>query len=172
MGVTSQKLKPVGVEVLVVVGTPPERARAYLKFRPARVPLVADPRFETHRTYGLPKFAEAPELYEAIGSSTVNPFGDLPEPKPLQEIADALSRDDPYEWTDADQQAYSAEQIQTTGQFLVGSDGIIRWRYVEGEQEGLAGLASFPSDEELVAAASAGRGRLPLPSRREGQGPN
>lgn len=153
MGVTTQKLKSLGVELLVVVGTPPERARMYLKFRPARVDLAADPRFETHRTYGLPKFAATPELYQAIESTHTNPFGDLSEPKPLKEIADALSRDDPYEWTDADQQASDVQQVQTTGQFLIDPQGIVRWRNVEGEKEGLAGLARFPSDEELIAAA-------------------
>lgn len=154
LGATAQKLAALGVEVLAVVGTPPERARAYLKFRPTRVPLVADPKFETHRAYGLPKFADTAQTHEVVEGALINPFGD-PEPKALRELAGALDHAEPYEWNDSDQHAYDLEQVQTTGQFLIDRLGIVRWRHIEGERGGLADLARFPSDEELVAQARA-----------------
>jgi peroxiredoxin len=153
LGATARSLKPLGVEVLAIVATPPDRAKAYLKYRPAPVPLAADPRSDIHRAYGLPKFPGVPELMEKITTARVNPFGTLPEPQPLKQLAETISKDDPYEWTDADQEAWNAEQIQTTGQFLIDRRGIIRWRNIEGETEGLAGLSRFPSDEELLKAA-------------------
>ena len=105
LGGTSQRLADVGVELLVVVATPLHRAKQYLKFRPARVPLAADPMLETHLAFGLPRHTESPEGQEALGAVPINPFGDLPEPRPLGEIAAALDQADPYEFTDADQEA-------------------------------------------------------------------
>jgi peroxiredoxin len=153
LGSTARGLKTLGVDVLAIVATPPERAKAYLKYRPAPVALAADPRSEIHRAYGLPKFSGAPEILATMAAVPVNPFGTLPEPRPLKEAAEALSKDDPYEFTDADQEAWNAEQVQTTGQFLIDRHGIVRWRNVEGEREGLSGLARFPSDEEVLHAA-------------------
>jgi peroxiredoxin len=153
LGATADALKPLGVEVLAIVATPAARAKAYLKYRPAPVALAADPRSEVHRAYGLPKFAGTPEHLEKLRSAAVNPFGDLPEPRPLKDLAEALSKDDPYEWTEADQEAWSSEQVQVTGQFLIDRHGIVRWRNIEGEKEGLGGLSKFPSHDEVLAAA-------------------
>ncbi|MBI1736327.1 MAG: redoxin domain-containing protein [Candidatus Rokubacteria bacterium] len=153
LGVVSPKLGRLGVEVLAVFATPAERARAYLAARPAPIPLAADPKHEVHQAYGLPRFASTPETEARVDGALIDPFGDLPSPRPARQIADALSRDDPYEWTPADQAAYDIGQIQTTGQFLVDREGIVRWRNVEGAVTGLAGLGQFPSEKDLVAAA-------------------
>ena len=45
--------------------------------------------------------------------------------------------------------------IQMIGQFLVDQDGIVRWFNIEGGDEGLAGSGTFPSDDEIMAAARA-----------------
>jgi alkyl hydroperoxide reductase subunit AhpC len=153
MGTTARALQPLNVEVLAIVATPPERARAYLRYRPAPVVLAADPRSEVHRAYGLPQFAGTPEVLATVNSAPVNPFGKLPEPRPMHEVAEVLVRDDPYDWTEADQQAFEASQMQVTGQFLIDRDGIVRWRNVEGEKEGLSGFARYPSDDELLEVA-------------------
>lgn len=153
MGGTRQRLAEVGVEVLVVVATPAHRAKAYLKFRPAQVSLAADPMLETHRAFGIPRHFDTPEAHEAVGAVPINPFGDLPEPRPMGEVAAALSQAEPYEWTGADQEAYEREQIQYAGQFLVDRHGIVRWSNIEGA-EGPTGIGKFPSDEVLLAAAS------------------
>ena len=79
---------------------------------------------------------------------------DLPEPKPMRELAMELSRHDPpYEWTAADQEAFDAGQFQTTGQFLIDRDGIVRWANIECAKEGVAGVGKFPSEEEILRAA-------------------
>jgi peroxiredoxin len=155
LGATARALQALDVDVLAVVATPPERARVYLKHRPAPVALAADPRTETHRAYGLPKFGGSPEVLDILGSARVNPFGLLPAPRPLKEVAEILARDDPYEWTPADADAWTTEQVQSTGQFLIDRHGIVRWRSVEGETDGLGGLTRFASHDDVLRAARA-----------------
>src|SRR2546423_3681309 len=55
MGANEAKLKPLGVETLAIVATPPENAQLYFKFRPTSLRLGADPHLTTHHAYGLPK---------------------------------------------------------------------------------------------------------------------
>ena len=153
LGATARALKALSVEVLAVVGTPAQRGQAYLKYRPAPITVAADAQSEVHRAYGLPRFPGARETVAALQAAPIDPLGNLPEPRPLKEVAEALSKDDPYEWTDADQEAFVAQQVQTTGQFLIDRQGIVRWRNVECEKEGAPGLTRYPSDEELLSAA-------------------
>ena len=117
--------------------------------------MVADPRHTTHEAYGLPRFSYTPETDARTSAALINPFGDLPEPKPVKQLAQELSRDDPYEWTPADQEAFDAGQFQTTGQFLIDREGIVRWANVEGAKDGLAGLGRFPSETDILAAVRA-----------------
>ena len=152
MGITRQKLQALGVEMLGVVATTPENARLYFKYRPTRVPLVADPELITHRSFGLPKPAVTPELMQALQTVRVNPTGELPEPVPLAEIGGALDRLHGFERTETDQADLGRQYPQLKGQFLVDRDGIVRWVNIECAKEGLAGLGKFPTDEELVAA--------------------
>jgi len=154
LGLSRGKLESLGVDVLVVVGTKLDRARTYLGARPAPVPLAADPMHRTHRAYGLPRFAATPEVDARLKSARINPFGDLPEPRPLKQLAEELDRQEPYEWTAADQEAFDAGQQATGGEFLIDRDGIVRWANVEGAH-GLSGLGRFPSEKEILAAARA-----------------
>ena len=155
LGIARSKLRALGVDILAVFGTPADRARMYLAVRPAPVPTAADPEHSVHDAYGLPRFASTPANESVTASVLIDPFGDLPAPRPAREIANELGRDDPYEWTAADQAAYDVGQIQTTGQFLIDRDGVVRWGNVEGARNGLAGLGQFPSEKELLAAARA-----------------
>ena len=157
LGGTGAKLRSVGVETLAVVATKPERARLYLRFRPTGVPLAADPDLVTHRSYGLPKPALTPEVVEFARSVRVNPTGDLPEPVPLLEVNDALTRLDRFELSDTDRDDMGRQYAtgpQLTGQFLVDRGGIVRWANVECA-EGLEHAGKYPTDEELLAEARA-----------------
>jgi hypothetical protein len=155
MGVTRQKLQALGVETLGVVATRPENARLYLKYRPTRVPLAADPELVTHRSFGLPKPAVTPELMQAVQTVRGNPTGELPEPLPLVDAAAALDRLHGFEPTQTDQADRERQFPQLIGQFLVDRDGIVRWVNIECANEGIAGIGKFPTDEELLAAARA-----------------
>jgi peroxiredoxin len=153
MSATEGKLKALGVETLAVVGTPPENARLYFKFRPCRLRLAADPELSTHRAYGVPKPAPTPELMEAIATVRINPDGYLPEPLPIQEAAMTLAKMDKYENTETDRADMERQWPQLKGQFLIDRDGIVRWANIECATEGLAGIGKFPSAEEIVTAA-------------------
>ena len=152
MAATEGTLKAAGVETLAIVATTPENARLYFKFRPCRLPLAADPELSTHRAYGVPKPAATPELMEAIGTTRVNPTGELPEPLPIHEAAKALATLDRYSETDADRVDMEKQWPQLKAQFLIDRDGIVRWTNVECAKEGLAGIGKFPSREEILAA--------------------
>ena len=119
------------------------------------VAMVADPKHTMHEAFGLPRFAYTAETGARLDAAPINPFSDLPEPKPVKQLAEELSRNDPYEWTAADQEAFDAGQIQTTGQFLIDREGIVRWANVEGSNDGLAALGRFPTEKDILAAVRA-----------------
>jgi peroxiredoxin len=158
LGTTRQKLLPLGVEVLAIVATPPERARLYYRYRPVGVPLAADPDLVTHRAYGVPQPALTPEITEAVASKYVALARKLEIPSTDQAgIRSVLCRQDGFEPVQAEQQdrrdwslRYGAQLI---GQFLIDRDGIVRWVNIEGATEGLAGLEKFPTDAEFLTAA-------------------
>ena len=85
MGTTEGKLKPLGVETLAVVATPPDNARLYFKFRPTRLRLGADPELTTHRAYGITRPVPNQEFMDAMANVRINPSGELREPLPVME---------------------------------------------------------------------------------------
>lgn len=170
MSTTREKLQAMGIDALGIVTTRLEHARLYFRYFPTRLPLVADPELATHRAYGLPRPEVTPELMQVVQSVRINPTGELPEPLPIAEVDKALDRLDDFEPTgpyrperDFGPRTYFVMQTrrgrqvfpQSRGQFLVDREGIVRWANVEYGREGLAGLGTFPTDEELLAAARA-----------------
>jgi peroxiredoxin len=149
------RLKDLGVQTLGVVATAPENARLYFKFRPTKMRMVADPELTTHRAYRLPKPPVTPELMEALGTVRINPTGDLPEPLPIMQAAEALGKADGYAGNATDQAEMERQWPQLKGQFLIDRGGIVRWANIECATEGLAGVGKFPSAEEILAAARA-----------------
>jgi alkyl hydroperoxide reductase subunit AhpC len=155
LGMTREKLKAVGVEALGIVGTTPERARLFFRFRPTRLPLVADPELTTHRAYGVPRPELTPQLKQAYHSVRVNADGELPEPLLVPEASAALDRLDSFEPTETDLEDRERQFPQLEGQFLVDREGIVRWVHIECSEDGLAGVGKVPTDEEILAAARA-----------------
>ena len=153
MAVTSEKLKPLGVECVAVVGTELDNARLYYSFRPTRLTMGADPRLTTHQSYGVPRPEPTPELLEAIQTIRINPTGELPEPLPVQVAAMTLNEKDQHQFTEADQREGASTYTQMKGQFLIDRGGVIRWSNIECEKEGLPGIGKFPTHEEMMAAA-------------------
>jgi hypothetical protein len=153
MAATSEKLKPLGVDALAVVGTELENARLYFAFRPTRLALGADPRLATHRSYGVPRPEPTPELMQAVEQVRINPTGELPEPLPIMAAFVELTRRDGYQPTATDEREGESNFTQMKGQFLIDRGGIVRWANIECGQEGLSGLGKFPTQEELLSAA-------------------
>lgn len=153
MAGTEPALKQQGVETLCVVATPPENARLYFKYRPTRLRLVADPELTTHRAYGVPKPESTPEFMAALETTRINPDGVLPEPLPIVQAAEAITRLDGYEGNQTDQADMQRQWPQLKGQFLIDVDGVVRWANIECAAEGVSGVGKFPSREEILAAA-------------------
>jgi peroxiredoxin len=152
MATSAEKLKPLGVESLAVVGTELENARLYFKFRPSRMTLAVDPQLNTHKSYGVPRpDPSTPGLMEEVMNTRINPTGELPHPMPVPEAADELARLDGHQMTETDQRESQWQFTQMKGQFLIDRTGVIQWRHIECEHEGLAGLGKFPSYDELLA---------------------
>jgi peroxiredoxin len=155
LGGTRERLLDRGVEALGVVATELDNARLYFKYRPARLPLVADPELVTHRAFGLPRVQVTDELLAAAAQLRVNPTGEFPEPLPLSEIGTLLDRTDGFTRSDADKRDIDRQWPQLKGQFLIDRDGIVRWANVERPEEYPTKVGAFPSDEELLAAVRA-----------------
>jgi peroxiredoxin len=154
MAPVESQLKTLGVETLCVVATTPENARLYFKFRPTRLRLASDPELSTHRAYGLPKPAPTPAFMHALETVHINPGGVFPEPLPIKQAAEALTKADGYVNTPIDNAEIERQWPQLKGQFLIDRNGIVRWANVEAS-EGPAGVGKFPSPEEVMAAARA-----------------
>ena len=155
MGATEPRLKAAGVETLGVVATTPDNARLYFKFRPTKLRLAADPELTIHRAYGLPKPTSTPEFMKALETTRINPTGEFAEPRPVMEIAAAISQADGYVENQVDKAEMDRQWPQLKGQFLIDRDGIVRWANVECATEGLPGIGKFPSPDEILAAARA-----------------
>ena len=158
LGVIGNRLRPLGIETLAVIGTKLENARVYYRYHPTRMAIAVDPDLATHRAYGLPRIEAS---WEMVSSKPVNPAGELPEVLPLWEATKALGRLDGYKPTDTDRDDGKRTWDQSVGEFLIDRDGVVQWLYVEG-RTAADYMARFPPEEELLSAAHA----LPC-SRRE-----
>lgn len=147
------KLKALGVQSLAVVATDPVHARVYFKFRPTRLRLASDPQLSIHRAFRVPKPEPTPEMLQAMGELRVNPFGDLPEPLPLQELSAKLTAEDGYTGTPNDQADLDRQWPQLKALYMIDRDGIVRWVDIECQQEGMAGIGKLPSEEVILQAA-------------------
>ena len=153
------KLKPAGVETLGIVNTTLDRARLYFKYRPARMPLAADPEASTHRAYGVPAFQIGDTSQwpfratpDDLMSLRVNPTGELPEALPPPEAAAELNRREGFQLTPVDEQIAAANGGQLDGFFLLDRDGIVRWTHIEAGER-MADLGKFPTEADILAAA-------------------
>lgn len=152
VGSTAEKLKALGVQTLGIVAANAERARLYFRFRPARVPVGADPELSTHRAYGVPRSALTPEAHEHIGGLYANLARELKLEVPAAEAYNAIDRADGFTLSESDTAERQLHQVQQTGCFLVDRDGIVRWAGIENAQYSIGG---FPADDEILAAARA-----------------
>jgi peroxiredoxin len=160
------RLQEAGVDSVGIVITPVGRGRLYFRYHPARIPLAADETAVTHRAFGVPRFevltdndpdaAEWPRTVTIaqVESLRINPGGIFPEPVLANEAAAILNRADAFEPTDEDIQVHEQTWTQLDGLFLIDRNGVVRWRYLEAIDDP-TGLGTFPSEDELLAAASA-----------------
>ncbi len=153
LGALHGGLQALGVQSLVVVATDPENARLYFRYRPTPMRLASDPGLATHRAYGVPKPVPTPQLLAEVDALRIDPFGDLPAPQPVNQLAEALTARDGYAMTAADQRDVETQWPQLKAFYLIDRDAIVRWAYLECAEEGLPGLGKTPSAERILGAA-------------------
>jgi peroxiredoxin len=155
-------LREKGVESLVVVNTPIERARLYFRYHPLPNLLAAsDPARTSHRAFGLPnlEFTENETAWprkigiDAVMTMRMDLPGELPEPMNPMAAAELLNTNDGYEVTKVDEQMIATGQGQLVGQFLLDRDGIVRWSFTE-VPEGGRHMFGAPTPQEVISAAS------------------
>ena len=151
-----RKLQEAGVETLGIFAADAERARLYFRFRPLRVAVAADPELSTHRAYGLPNLPLTPEIMQLVGAKAADLAREQGIDAPPERALEAANRAvEGYELETADFEDLKRHQAQFVGQFLIDRDGIVRWANIEGGTRGVAGLISYPTIDDLVAAARA-----------------
>jgi len=173
LGGTRKELQGLGVEVLAVVPTDPERAEFYALRRPIPVPLAADPNLTTHRAYGLsmpPMSPEFERLWEAmrlrLDQTAFNPaelsqlakaipsaHGERAAEVPLNDLRAAQARLYPHDLSEKETQERARYMTLSTGQFLVDRQGLVHWMKVQSVTDAPATLGNFPREEELLTAA-------------------
>ena len=158
-------LHSIGVETVVVVNTPVERARMYHRYRPMPVTLLADPDCLTHRAFGVPQVeflaegsSEPPEwpsrtTMAQFEAARINPQGLLPQPMHPMEANSALNAKDGFELVDADKAISEKHGTQLVGHFLVDAASTIAWVAIEAP-DGPNSLALFPDPEQILEQAN------------------
>ena len=87
-------------------------------------------------------------------ATSFNPDGELAKPMNLFEAGEALNARDGFQPTQVDDEMHAAYGSQREGHFLIDAVGTIRWAHVEAPDNPNQ-LGSFPSDDEILAAARA-----------------
>ena len=158
----SPALHEKGIKSLIVVNTPVERARLYMRYQPIPNVLAAsDPERTSHRAFGLPilEFTDDDTNWpykvgmDVVMAMRVDRPGELPEPMAPPTAGDFLNDKDRYEFTEADKQVSLAGHMQLVGHFLLDREGVVRWRFTEVEGGG-RNVCQPLNPQELLSAAS------------------
>ena len=167
LSATHDTLAREGVDTIAIVNTQLERARLYFQYRPTQVVLAVDPDVRTHHAFGLfeakvlpddtdPSDLHWPETTSIAHFAEATTLSRPEVPQALNAFAamDVLNREDDFVATEVDQRIAQAHGFQGTGHFLVDTDGVIRWTFIEAPERP-AQVCQFYRDEELIAAAHA-----------------
>lgn len=125
------RLAKVGVAMLAVVATAPERTRLYYRFHPPRLRVAADPDLETHRAYGLPRLPKTPAVLQIVEAAAADMARELGIPTTAGQASEAILRFDGFEPVESDRQDAERDQALLIGQFLIDAQGIVRWVRIE-----------------------------------------
>ena len=158
-----QRLDPLGVATLAVVNTPVDRARMYFRDSRTGVRIGADPDAAVHHAFTVPEIqfvepaartASWPQqiTFDEFMSHRINPTGELPAPASPIESNDALNAQDGFKPTPEDDAIRARHGTLLVGNFLVDRNGVIRWRYLEGERSP-ADIGKFPTIDQIVNEA-------------------
>ncbi len=159
---TDKELKELGMETLIVVMTPRERAQMYFRYRPTPLRVGSDPEVGIYRSYRVPEVAitenedDWPRKLSMVALMAPHPdhTGEIGEAKPLIEMAHGLNDKDGYEETPEEKTVHEAHPAMLDGRFMIDRDGVLRWIDLEAP-DGISGFGELPNQEQILAAARA-----------------
>ncbi|MEM7021955.1 MAG: redoxin domain-containing protein [Pseudomonadota bacterium] len=158
----ARRIQTKGLETLLVITTPIDRARVYFKHYPTTMAIASDPEMTTHRAYGVPR-AEVTEG-ETAWPKALNPadaevvhadhaWRDVNEATSLAGAVLFLDSKDGYQRTDTEQDEWEATWNQLCGLALIDQAGIVRWTNVEARY-GITDFGNIASASEIISAAN------------------
>jgi peroxiredoxin len=155
-----RQLRDMGVETLVVIMTPRERAQTYFRYRPTRLEVASDPEIAIFRSYGVPQliFTEDEDAWPKVSMRSMqtpipDPTGEVAEPGTIPEISEALNKKDGYVLTDEDH-AVEGLPPPLDSHFMIDRAGVVRWIDIEASH-GPEGFGKPPSLDAVLAAGRA-----------------
>jgi peroxiredoxin len=162
LGELAERIRSQGIETVLVVTTPVDRARVYFKHYPTTIAIASDPEMTTHRAYGVPRA----ELTNGVTvwPKTLNPadlnvvhthhsWRDVNEATSLADAVLLLDRKDGYQRSEAEQDEWQVTWNQLCGLVLIDKAGIVRWTNNEASG-GLTDFGNIASASEIIRAAS------------------
>ncbi|HEX9771522.1 MAG TPA: redoxin domain-containing protein [Kiloniellales bacterium] len=161
LNAADRQLRDVGVETLVVIMTPRERAQTYFRYRPTRLEVASDPQIATFRSYGVPQIMvtededDWPKVsMKAMQTKIPDPTGEIDAPGTLFEIAEALNKKDGYVETAEEIAAVDSLPPPLDSHFMIDRGGVVRWIAIEA-QDGPEGFGKVPNLDAVLAAGRA-----------------
>jgi peroxiredoxin len=156
----AERIRPQGIETLLVITTPIDRARVYFKHYPTTMAIASDPEMTTHRAYGVPRA----ELTDGVTvwPKTLNPadvdvvhadhsWRDISEATSLADSVLLLDRKDGYQRSDTEQDEQEVTWNQLCGLVLIDKAGIVRWTNTEA-RGGITDFGNIASASEIISA--------------------
>ncbi len=157
----SDRLAELGTAGLAVINTELNRAQMYYGRLNMTMALAVDPDWVTHRRYGLsrPKMTLGKTDWpnkvnpKDLLSLRVNPTGELAKPVRLINANRAVNSIEGFKLTPADRRIQAQHGNTGAGFTLIDRDGIVRWRWLEG-QTGFKDIAKFPTEQVILTAVA------------------
>ena len=156
-----RQLRDVGVETLVVIMTPRERAQRYFRYRPTTLEVASDPQIATFRRYGVPQImvTEDEDDWPKVSMTSfstfrINPTGELDEPMTVAEAAEVLNKMDGYVETPEEVAAVESLPPPLDGHFMIDRGGVVRWIEIEAS-DGPEDFGKLPNLDSILAAGRA-----------------
>ena len=156
----AESIRSQGIEMLLVITTPIDRARIYFKHYPTTMAIASDPEMTTHRAYGVPR--AQPTDGVTVWPNTVNPadldvvhadhsWRDVNEATSLADAVLLLDRKDGYQRSDPEQDEQQVTWNQLCGLALIDKAGIVRWTNIEASG-GVTDFGNIASASEIISA--------------------
>jgi peroxiredoxin len=156
----AERIRLQGIETLLGITTPIDRARVYFKHYPTTMAIASDPEMTTHRAYGVPRA----ELTDGVTvwPKTLNPadvdvvhadhsWRDISEATSLADSVLLLDRKDGYQRSDTEQDEQEVTWNQLCGLVLIDKAGIVRWTNTEA-RGGITDFGNIASASEIISA--------------------